>query len=569
MPDPQPSRSDHLLSSMNPIRTQSRPGVAAAFRNAIQGGVLAFLLLCGFRAVPECNADSAPDAFAQSRRLGRGVNILGYDPIWRARDQARFQEKHFRLLHEAGFDSVRINLHPFRHAKREQNWKLPDTWFSTLDWAVTNALAHGLAAIIDLHEFNAMAENPEARHEQFLSTWQQLAERYRSAPDDVLFEILNEPSRGLTPELWNRYCKEALAIIRQTNPARTVIVGPSFWNAIGHLPELELPAEDRQLIVTVHYYAPMEFTHQGAAWSSHKDKSNVAWTGSPEERKAIRQDFVKASDWARKEGRPILLGEFGAYDKAPMDSRRVYTEAVARTAESFGWSWAYWQFDSDFILYDLNSDAWIQPIRDALIPPAETDVRSGRYAGKPFLGRIQPVPGTLECEHYDEGGEGVAYHETDGRNHGSGELNRGGGDLDGFRKEENVDISYTKKDWDDSPFNKVPQTLGRLYLGWTAPGEWVRYTVEVAKAGRYSLGLMYTSRYDGGILLQCDERPAGPPIHLASTADSRDERRNWHHWNYHQQKDAVFLPSGRHVLTLRILDPGNLNLDRIEFIRAD
>ena len=61
-------------------------------------------------------------------------------------------------------------------------------------------------------------------------------------------------------------------------------------------------------------------------------------------------------------------GEFGAYDKGPMDSRVRYTAAVARTAEKLGWSWAYWQFDSDFILYDIDNDHWVQPIRDALIP---------------------------------------------------------------------------------------------------------------------------------------------------------------------------------------------------------
>jgi len=38
------------------------------------------------------------DAFEQNRKLGRGVNIIGYDPIWRSREQARFQVKHFRLL---------------------------------------------------------------------------------------------------------------------------------------------------------------------------------------------------------------------------------------------------------------------------------------------------------------------------------------------------------------------------------------------------------------------------------------------------------------------------------------
>ena len=344
-----------------------------------------------------------------------------------------------------------------------------------------------------------------------------------------------------------------------------MIIGPPFWNSITHLQDLKLPAEDRNIIVTVHYYSPMEFTHQGASWSSHKDKSNVSWSGLPDQRKAIREDFLKAADWARKEDRPIFLGEFGAYDKAPMASRVVYTDAVARTAESFGWSWAYWQFDSDFILYDIVADTWVQPIRDALSPKEEMEVRAGRYAGKPFQGRVQTIPGRLECEFYDQGGEGVAYHETDGRNHGSGELNKGNGDRDNFRKDEAVDISYTKNDWDNSAFNRVPQELGRFYVGWTATGEWIRYTVDITKGGRYSLGVMYTARYNGGILVKCDERPAGPPIRLASTADDRDERRNWHHWNYHEQKDTIFLPAGQRVLTIKILDPGNLNLDRIDF----
>ena len=205
--------------------------------------------------------------------------------------------------------------------------------------------------------------------------------------------------------------------------------------------------------------------------------------------------------------------------------------------------------------------------RHVLAPAAKgkAEASAGSYQGRPFQGRVQSVPGRLECEFYDEGGEGVAYHETDGRNHGSGELNKGDSDRDKFRKDESVDLSYTKDGWDNSEFNRVPQELGRFYVGWTATGEWVRYTVDVAKSGRYTLGVMYTSRYDGGILLECDEREAGPPLRLASTADARDERRNWHHWNLHEQKDAVFLPAGRHVLTIKILDPGNLNLDRIGF----
>jgi len=186
----------------------------------------------------------------------------------------------------------------------------------------------------------------------------------------VLFEVLNEPSRNLTPELWNQYLAEGVAIIREKNPTRTVIVGPAFWNSIHHLTELELPAADRNLIVTIHYYTPMDFTHQGAAWADRKDKVGVEWTGTEPELAVLKRDFDKAASWAKKHARPLFLGEFGAYDKAPIESRARYLGCVTRAAEQRGWSWAYWQFSSDFILYDIGRDAWIEPVRRALIPAA-------------------------------------------------------------------------------------------------------------------------------------------------------------------------------------------------------
>jgi endoglucanase len=70
--------------------------------------------------------------------------------------------------------------------------------------------------------------------------------------------------------------------------------------------------------------------------------------------------------------RPILLGEFGAYDKSgtPEDMRVAYTSAIAREAERHGFAWGYWQFDSDFIAWDMKKDGWVEPIKDALLPPA-------------------------------------------------------------------------------------------------------------------------------------------------------------------------------------------------------
>ena len=314
----------------------------------------------------------AADAFEQNRKLGRGVNIIGYDPIWRSREKARFKEKHFQLLKQAGFDSVRINLQVFNRLNATNHYEIPAVWLAVADWAVANTHSNGLMAVLDLHEFLPMGTDPEANREKFVATWRQLSTHFQNAPDDVLFEILNEPSQKLTPALWNQYLAEALAIIRETNPRRTVVVGPGFWNSIDHLRELELPVADTNLIVTVHYYKPMSFTHQGAAWAKEfKDKIGIEWPGTETDLEIIKKDFDKAQLWAKEHHRPIYLGEFGAYDKGPMDSRVRWTSSIARAAEARGWSWAYWQFDSDFILYDIPHDQWVEPIRDALAPPGQ------------------------------------------------------------------------------------------------------------------------------------------------------------------------------------------------------
>jgi endoglucanase len=309
------------------------------------------------------------EPFTQNQHLGRGVNVIGYDPIWKSRPAGRMQAKHFSLIRAAGFNHVRINLHPFRFMGAAPEYPIAPAWLETLDWAVAQCQENGLLAILDMHEFTTMAEDPTGLKPKFLAVWKQLAPRYQHAPESVLFEILNEPNQKITPELWNDYLQEPLQIIRATNPSRTVVIGPAFWNGIDFLHQLELPESDRNIIVTVHYYHPMPFTHQGAPWAvEHRDKTGIRWLGTEEEKQAIQRDFSGVQAWAKANNRPIYLGEFGAYEKADMESRARYTGFVARQAESLSWSWGYWQFDSDFIVYDIDQDRWVEPIRSALIP---------------------------------------------------------------------------------------------------------------------------------------------------------------------------------------------------------
>jgi endoglucanase len=346
------------------VLSQSGTSVSGALRRIAGLLALGLALACG------AGASAAPaftpiDPFVQVQAMRRGVNILGYDPLWKG-GRARFTARHLGIIRQGGFDTVRINLEAFSHM--DAKGVINPRWLKTLDGFVEQATAEGLTVILDEHNFNECGQYPDDCRPLLLSFWRQVAEHYRDAPNSVVFELLNEPNRGLTPERWNGLLAEALAVVRASNPTRNVIVGPAFWNNAANLPQLVLPEGDRHIIVTVHYYTPMEFTHQGAAWNEATAKlSGVTW-GSEADLALLDKDLDGVQAWSKANGRPILLGEFGAYDRAAMADRARYTAAVARGAEARGWAWAYWQFDSDFILYDIDRDQWVEPIRKALVP---------------------------------------------------------------------------------------------------------------------------------------------------------------------------------------------------------
>lgn len=510
-------------------------------------------------------------AFEQNARLARGINIIGYDgALWKDYSNGRFKEKYFKAIKEAGFSSIRVNLHPFKHMDGE--YKINPKWLETLDWVIKKGLEAKLMIILDLHEFNAMADDPIAKKEMFMSVWRQLAPRYRDQPNDVVFEILNEPNRKLSVELWNQYLVDAIKLIRKTNPNRTIIIGPGNWNGIESLPTLRLPKADRNIIVTVHFYHPMSFTHQGAPWSKeNKDLSGITWNGAPEEKELIETKLKVAADWSKENDRPILLGEFGSFDKADIVSRARYTAFVARTAERFGFSWAYWQFDSDFIVYNIDKDVWVEPIKKALIPTKSSMPLD--YKGEPFADAAhttgpQVIPGKLECSLYDLGGEGVAYHDFETENRGNGGLNLQPNHQRPhattyeweFRKNEGVDVSYAKDFADFNHTNNyyVPE-VNQFYIGWTEDNEWLNYTVDVKVAGTYKIDALYANN-DGAITFDVDQKPS-------STCRLPLPTGNFHYWNKAEIGTITFADPGLHLLTFHY-NKGN-NFAYFEFTLVD
>jgi hypothetical protein len=212
-----------------------------------------------------------------------------------------------------------------------------------------------------------------------------------------------------------------------------------------------------------------------------------------------------------------------------------------------------------------------------LLQPAADPSFLATYKGTPFHDSRyhsgpQRIPGKVMCAYYDLGGEGVAYHDADAKNNGSGALNPADGSyLNEFRMSEGVDTSYTKvgrdPQIDDTQYDKTTPDANLLYVGWTEPGEWFNITVDVAATGNYAADLLYTSNRGGSIALDVNGVRTADALSIASTYDPADPVawRQWHHWNLARALAQIHLNAGRNVLTVHILTNGQMNLATFDF----
>ncbi len=339
---------------------------------------------CSEREIRQQIEPEPIDIHERARRLGRGINLGNalegpQEGAW----GVTIAPEYFDLIREAGFDSVRIPIRWSAHAQIEPPYAVGEDFFSRVDQVIDWSLSNGLVTVINIHHYEELMKQPEAHVERFLSLWRQISARYAAYPDSLYFELLNEPTDKLTPELWNDYLSRALAVVREGNPDRAVIVGTAEWGGLRGLPKLVLPTNDANIIATFHYYEPFHFTHQGAEWIDNSKRwLGNGWQGNEEEQQSIRRDFDKAVEWARSINVPLYMGEFGAYSRADLESRARWTACVAREAEERDITWAYWEFCSGFGVYDSAASIWNDALMKALLPSPHPAGENGERGTK-------------------------------------------------------------------------------------------------------------------------------------------------------------------------------------------
>lgn len=332
-----------------------------------------FLALFAVLVCPHHGWAEWRSAHEANAALGRGINFGNALEAPEEGDWGMIiEEEYFDLAKKAGFDSIRLPVKWSAHAATEAPYTIDPKIFERVDWAIDNALKRDLCLVLNVHHYDEFYEDADEHLQRFLAIWKQISGRYSDRDHRLFFEILNEPRGKMDEEwLWRKICLETIETIRATNKDRMIVVGGPHYNCWQSVKLINLPGDDRNLIATFHYYDPIQFTHQGAGWVSLMDMEKfigTKWEGTMPEKVEIVMAFDAVAEWANKHDRPVYLGEFGAIDKADIQSRAAWTEAVAREAEKRGFSWAYWEFGAGFGIYDREAEEWRPELVEALIP---------------------------------------------------------------------------------------------------------------------------------------------------------------------------------------------------------
>lgn len=343
--------------------------------------IFLFVNICFWHNAAFCqNISDSYISLNLENSLGRGINLGNQLDESRQKIWSIYpKDDYFKIIKSVGFDFVRIPIRWGLNFDRKTK-KIDAFFLSRVDHVINMALKQNLKVIINIHHYQRDIVDGWGDKDRlvFLALWRQLSKHYAKYPNNVFFELLNEPARQLSPEHWNYWITQAIDIIRKHNKSRKIIVSPAGMGNIESLQYLKLDKNKKNLILTVHYYYPFEFTHQGAYWVNSSDQwLGMTWPTSKNNIDNIITMFLLTKKFAKKLGfNEVLLGEFGTYYKTDKISRANWTKSVRQSAEEFGFSWAYWDFDTDFGIFERNTEVWDCELLKALIPKTRCDFGS-------------------------------------------------------------------------------------------------------------------------------------------------------------------------------------------------
>ena len=348
------------------------------------------ILMCSFRAsCPAQGAAMNPSGF----EIHRGVNLshwlsqnFGWSP------KATFiTEQDIKFIDSIGFDHVRIPVDEAELWDAEGK-PLPESFqylTNCLDWCAR----YHLRAIVDLHiirshYFNAVNEGKKnalwtdtIAQDNFLRLWRDLSSRLGRYPiSTVAYELMNEPVAD-NPEDWNKLVERAVKVVRELEPHRVLFIGSNKWQSPGTFPELRIPVHDPNIILSMHTYAPIVFTHHLANWVGFKNYMRPvhypgqtvadedydiavkndsllvhSMKGAREvwNKSVLAKELRPAIERAKELGLQLYCGEFGCLPHVDRRDRLAYYRDLVSLFEENHIAYCNWEYKGDFGIYEFD-----------------------------------------------------------------------------------------------------------------------------------------------------------------------------------------------------------------------
>ncbi len=271
-------------------------------------------------------------------------------------------EADLRFIRESGFNSVRLPIHWRRIESAGQPGVFLEAGFQRISWLMDAAERIGLAVLLDLHVAPGGQNNtPPADNtwgaallwqepcyqDRTVAIWRELAARYGNHPALLGFNLINEPQLDQYGPLdeaeqaaaMNALNLRLLAAIREVAPEAWVVVdAPLPRDSLARNLDAAF-FKDPRTAWSYHHY-PLAPWDQGinTEWE-HPDSGDSEYLVE-----FLRERIAGEIAFARRVGRPVMLGEFGFHREWNKAWGLAVVEAQIELAEELGFGWMVWSY---------------------------------------------------------------------------------------------------------------------------------------------------------------------------------------------------------------------------------
>ncbi|MGN0688511.1 MAG: cellulase family glycosylhydrolase [Oscillospiraceae bacterium] len=270
----------------------------------------------------------------------------------------------------AGFNSVRVPVTWAEHI--DENGNINDEWLDRVQQVVDYVISQDMYCVLNVHHdggadgwLEASAECYKSNSKKYARLWKNIAVRFREYDSRLIFESFNEmlDSRNSWTDAkesdaykaindFNQLFVDTVRATGGNNAERNLMVqvysGSCSENALAGF-VLPIDKVENHLIIQTHNYDPAGFTANDATWTTMTD----TW-GSDAEKQYFDRMFNRLGQFAKEQGAPLVIGEFGANYKGNESSRELYAEYFVTGAAKNGIK-CFWWDTGDMALFDRST----------------------------------------------------------------------------------------------------------------------------------------------------------------------------------------------------------------------